>query len=78
MAIVTVEGLRGATGLIGLVEKLWDNFSLVRAAAISSLQGDGNRLRHSGEDGLRILDTTADIGSRDDLLFPWNWWEEGQ
>jgi hypothetical protein len=46
-----------------------------RAATISSPFGGRNRLLYPGMDGLRVLDTTADIGTRDQLSFPWTWWE---
>jgi hypothetical protein len=46
-----------------------------RAATISSPFGGRNRLLYPGEDGLHVLDTTTDIGSRDHLSFPWTWWE---
>lgn len=49
-----------------------------RAATIGDPFGGRNRLLYPGEGGLRVLDTTADIGSRDGLLFPWSWWEAGQ
>jgi hypothetical protein len=46
-----------------------------RAATISSPFGGRNRLLYPGKDGLRVLDTTVDIGKRDQLSFPWSWWE---
>jgi hypothetical protein len=47
-----------------------------RAATTSSPFGGRNRLLYPSSDGLRVLDTTTDIGNRDGLLFPWEWWEE--
>jgi hypothetical protein len=46
-----------------------------RAATISGPFGGRNRLLYPGKDGLRVLDTTADIGTHDRLAFPWSWWE---
>lgn len=46
-----------------------------RAATIRSPFGGRNRLLYPGKDGLRVLDTAADIGTRDQLAFPWTWWE---
>jgi hypothetical protein len=45
-----------------------------RAATISSPFGGRDRLLYPGKDGLRVLDTTADIGTRDQFSFPWTWW----
>jgi hypothetical protein len=46
-----------------------------QAATISNPFGGRNRLLYPGEDGLHVLDTTTDLGSRDQLSFPWAWWE---
>jgi hypothetical protein len=48
-----------------------------RAATISSPFGGRNQLLYPGEDGLHVLNTTTDIGSRDQVSFPWTWWETG-